>query len=167
MLTVLVAGGGAGAGGCSCCCFCSAHLAAAAAASACVVPLRAGPRSSSDVGQALRLMDGRGAAAAAVHPSPGAAEGLGQDVAERVHYTVGCIATHEASEAGNTISRQGVQAITQCLVNWTCGVHAVDIEAFARHRGSHSVAPKDVKLALRRLDAEEHLEQHETSLTDS
>jgi histone H3/H4 len=111
-------------------------------------------------------MDGRGAAAA-VHPSPGAAEGLGPDVAERVHYTVGCIATHEASEAGNTISRQGVQAITQCLVNWTCGVHAVDIEAFARHRGSHSVAPKDVKLALRRLGAEEHLEQHEASLTDS
>lgn len=103
---------------------------------------------------------------AAVHPSPGAAE-LGRDVAERVHYTAGLIATHEASESGNTISRQGVQAITECLVSWTCGVHAVDIEAFAHHRGAHSVGPTDVKLALRRLGAEEHLEQHEASLTES
>ena len=100
-------------------------------------------------------------------PSPGAAEGLGQDVAERIHYTVGLIATHEASEAGNTISRQSVQAITQCLVNWTCGVHAVDIEAFAHHRGSRSVGPSDVKLAVRRLDAQEHLDAYEGSLTES
>ena len=112
-------------------------------------------------------MDSRGTATAVPYPSPGAAEGLGQDVAQRVHYTVGLIATHEASEAGNTISRQGVQAITQCLMNWTCGVHGVDIEAFARHRGSRSVGPRDVKLALRRLGAEEHLEEHERSLTDS
>ena len=111
-------------------------------------------------------MDGSGTAAS-VHPSPGATEGLGQDLAERVHYTVGLIATHEAGEAGNTISRHGVQAITQCLVDWACGVHAVDIEAFARHRGSHRVETRDVKLALRRLGADEHLEEHERSLTDS
>jgi|EP01043_Picozoa_sp_COSAG02_P006908 histone H3/H4 len=103
----------------------------------------------------------------AVCPSAGADEGLGQDVAERVHYTVGLIATHEAAGGGNTISREAVQAIGQCLVNWTCGVHGVDVEAFARHRGSRSVGPKDVKLALRRLGAEEHLEKHEGSLTDS
>lgn len=108
----------------------------------------------------------RGSGAAEHCPSPGAAE-LGQDVAERIHYTVGLIATHEASEAGHAISRESVQSITQCLVHWTCGVHAVDIEAFAHHRGSRSVGPSDVKLALRRLDAQEHLEAHERSLAES
>jgi len=98
-------------------------------------------------------------------PSPGA-EGLGPELAERIHFTVGAIALREAADAGRTIDRSAVQALTQACVNWTCGVHAVDVEAFARHRAAPSVGPADVKLAVRRLEADEHLEDFERALSE-
>jgi histone H3/H4 len=91
-------------------------------------------------------------------PSPGE-EHLGRDVAQSIHYKVGQIATDTAAEEGNnTISRQAVEAITTCLINWAAGVHAKDVEAFAQHRDSSVVEVRDVKLAVRRLEAEEHLD---------
>lgn len=98
-----------------------------------------------------------GAAAGQRLPSPGE-EQLGRDIAQTIHYKVGLIATAAAAEEGNTVSKEAVEAITACLVNWTVGVHATDVEKFAEHRGSPIVEVKDVKLAVRRLEAEEHLE---------
>ena len=93
-----------------------------------------------------------------LQPSPGE-EHLGKEVAQNIHYKVGQIATAAAAEENNSISKEAVAAISECLVNWTCGVHAKDVEAFAQHRGSSIVEVKDVKLAVRRLEAEDHLDE--------
>ncbi|XP_065135844.1 centromere protein S [Paramisgurnus dabryanus] len=69
-----------------------------------------------------------------------------------VHYTVGRLCQHIATDCEKQITKQTIAAIAETAFR-QCDIFANDLEAFARHAKRNTVTVDDVKLTARRSTA--------------